>query len=104
MGFYKQCVIYIDEVISEVKAHFRGLINFEIKGETLVIYYDYKSILTGSIMYANIYDRSGVRYWKTGAERQIRYSRYRIRYWEAIGIKSNEFLGKLYGLLANQKN
>ena len=62
MGFYKQCVIYINEVISEVKAHFRGLINFEIQGETLVIYYDYKSILTGSIMYANIYDRvhSGV--------------------------------------------
>lgn len=39
-----------------------------------------------------------------GAEGQIRYSRYRIRYLEAIGIKSNEFLGKLYGSLANQKN
>lgn len=39
-----------------------------------------------------------------GAERQIRYGRYRIRYWEAIGIKSNEFLGKLYGSLTNQKN
>lgn len=39
-----------------------------------------------------------------GAEGQIRYSRYRIRYLEAIGIKSNEFLGKLYGSLTNQKN
>lgn len=44
------------------------------------------------------------RYCEIDKTRLIRYGRYKIRYWEAIGIKSNEFLGKLYNFLIKQKN